>query len=112
MTNSLNASWGDPGTGHFWAVGVGGTILHWDTATFLDESVTAVSSLLGVCGVTGGANPDVWAVGTGGYVAHNDGSGWTAELPRPTTETIFSVYCTSNDVFAVTESGAILHKAR
>ena len=57
MTNSLNASWGDPGTGHFWAVGVGGTILHWDTATFLDESVTAVSSLMGVYGVTGGQTP-------------------------------------------------------
>jgi hypothetical protein len=108
-TESLYAVWGDRGTKQFWAVGHAGTILHWNTTTFVDESVSAIA-LWGICGSSEGI-VDLWVVGSQGYVAHNTGAGWIPQTP-PTDETLFGVYCTPTDVFAVTEKGAILHKKR
>jgi hypothetical protein len=88
------------------AVGGGGTILHYDGSGW-----SAVSSGTGanLTGMWGSGPNDVFAVGWGGTILHYDGSGWS--VTSSGTGVYFSDVWGSgpNDVFAVGDGGTILH---
>jgi hypothetical protein len=106
--NDLCAIWGSSPEDVF-AVGEGGTILHYD-----GDSWSAMSSptMAGLCGVWGSSSNDVFAVGGyfgGNNIFHYDGDSWS-EMSSPTTSGLLDVWgSSSNDVFAVGSNGAILH---
>ena len=66
--------WGSSGSNVF-AVGTGGTILHYDGSSWSAMSSGTTRSLYGVWGSSGN---DVFAVGNGGTILHYDGSSWSA----------------------------------
>jgi len=112
----LFAIWGDDLTGDFVAVGATGTVVRyarstgvatWTVATVGGGSLVS-ADLFGVCGT---ANDDIFAVGTNGRVIHWNGSDWS-NVPQPFQETLLSAYCTTGDLFAVSDEGAILHLKR
>ncbi len=80
-----------------WAVGGGGTALHWDGTAW---SSVATGTTAGLVSVHGTAHNDVWAVG--GTVLHWNGIGWS-ELPCPLLPyTLTSVFAISRtDVWVV-----------
>lgn len=61
-------------------MGAGGTVLHWDGATWSTVTSGTTSTLYGVWG--SGAN-DVWAVGAGGVVLHWNGSAGSVTTASP-----------------------------
>src|SRR2546425_4492046 len=72
--NSLYSAWGSA-SNDVWAVGEGGTILHWDGTAW-----SAFASGTGnyLYSVWGSASNDVWGVDDRGTILHWDGSGWSA----------------------------------
>lgn len=114
---SLSEVWGSSPTDVF-AVGGGGTILHYDGSAWRSmESGTAAH----LRGIGGSAPNDVFAVGSDGVILHYDGATWTS-MPSGTEETLTGVVALSpTDVFAVggsrkpppggsyEHSGVILH---
>ena len=94
-TNSLTGVWGTSGS-NVWAVGAGGTILHWDGTSWSRVSSGTTMSLNGIWGTSA---TDVWAVGQGGTTLHYDGVSWAAVQSAPIS--LFSVWNTSpSDVWA------------
>src|SRR5581483_9781049 len=91
--------------GDAWAVGIGGTILHWNGSAWS-------------IGETGGATLrngfatstcDAWAVGDRGTILHWDGSTWTP-AKSPTDQVLYGVYASSPDeAWAVGDHATILH---
>ncbi len=71
-----------------WAVGQGGTILHWDGAVWETVESSILSWLASVHMVD--AN-DGWAVGEGGIIIHWNGTAWS-EVASPTLDTLYGVY--------------------
>ena len=65
--NPLWSVWGSAST-DVWAVGLGGTILHWDGSAWSPVASGTVNSLTSV---RGSASNDVWAVGDG-TILHRD----------------------------------------
>ena len=77
----LNAVWGTSATDVF-AVGVDGTILHYDGNTWSPM----VSGILDdLSGVWGSASSDVFTVGENGAILHYNGSTW-ASMPSGTSD--------------------------
>ncbi|WP_146645628.1 sialidase family protein [Labilithrix luteola] len=69
---NLKAAWGHDE--HLWAVGAGGTILHYDGATWhAQDSGTSVE----LEAVFGFSDRDVWVAGPEGTVLHFDGERWS-----------------------------------
>jgi hypothetical protein len=69
---TLVGVWGsDPS--NVWAVGLQGTIVHWDGRAWTSVSSGTTYDLYSVWGT---APDDVWAVGTG-TILHWDGSQWS-----------------------------------
>ena len=64
--NNLSGVWGSSGSDVF-AVGVGGTILHYNGGVWTTMTSGVTNSLFGVWGSSGS---DVFAVGTGGTILH------------------------------------------
>jgi hypothetical protein len=96
--------WGSSATDIF-AVGYGGTILHYDGTEWSAMSSGTTQSLLGVWG---NSATDVFAVGYGGTILHYDGTDWSA-MSSGTTQRLEGVWGSSaTDVFAV-GGGTILH---
>jgi hypothetical protein len=97
--------WGT-GPNDVWAVGSGGTILHWDgdrLSSFPSGTTEWLSEPRG-----SGPN-DVWAVGSGGAIVHWDGSAWSP-VPSGTTSGLFGVWGAAvDDAWAVGAGGTILH---
>jgi hypothetical protein len=58
---------GSLSSGHAWAVGEGGLILHWDGSAWLSEPSNTRSNLRGAWESSAG---DVWAVGDFGTILH------------------------------------------
>jgi hypothetical protein len=65
-TRDLAGVWG-ASDDDVWAVGAGGTILHWDGAVWSPVPSGTTADLRGVWGI---ATRDVWAVGAGGTILH------------------------------------------
>lgn len=99
----LNAVWGTS-TSNVFAVGDGGTTVHFDGDSWrLMESGTS-ADLLDVWGWSG---DKVWAVGRAGTILRSDGSGWTP-VESGTTADLSAVWGPSpHDVYAVGDG--ILH---
>jgi uncharacterized protein YjdB len=99
----LNGVWGTSAT-NVYAVGNGGTILHYDGASWTSMVSGSSANLNAVWGTSA---TDVFAVGTGGTILHYDGSHW-ASMAGPSSASVNGVWGTSPvDVYAV--GGALLH---
>ncbi len=71
-TEILTDIWGNE-KDNIWAVGLNGTIIHWDGKTWLEVSSGTRSHLSGIWG----ANSNyIWAVGGDGTTIHWDGRDW------------------------------------
>jgi len=93
----LQGVWGTGPTDVF-AVGAGGTILHWDGAAWTPMS-SPTSKSLGA--VWGSSTSDVFAVGAGGTIVHWDGASWSA-MSSPTDANLLGVWGSGyRDVYAV-----------
>lgn len=71
-----------------WAVGQGGTILHWNGVAWETIESPTGSWLASVHMVDA---DDGWAVGDGGVIIHWNGTAWS-EVASPTSETLYGVY--------------------
>ncbi len=105
----LNAVWG-AADNDVYAVGNGGTILHYDGASWATEGVPTTHDLYAVTG-SGGV---VWAAGDGGRIFENSGSGWDDAqiLPRldpGTTDTITGLWAQGTSLYACTQKGCLFH---
>jgi len=112
-TKGIYDIWGTSSGPDVFAVGLSGTILHYNGTSWHSE--TGVPTGLGwLMGVWGSSESDVFAVGEAvggsGTILHFDGTSWHRETSVPTTTNLHSVWGTSaTDVFAVGYPGTILH---
>jgi hypothetical protein len=104
-TNNLIGVWGS-GPNDVWAVGRGGTILHWNDSAWTAVPSSTTANLFGVWG--SGPN-DVWATG-GGTILHWNGSAWSS-VSSGTSADLLGVWGSGpNDVWAVGDlGGTIVH---
>jgi hypothetical protein len=101
----LHGVWGTSPSNIF-AVGLSGTILHWNGTTWTSQ-VSGTNQNLN--GVWGPSPTDVFAVGGGGTILRWDGSSWGAQSSG-TTQQLNRVWGTSPaDVFVTGAAGTILH---
>jgi hypothetical protein len=101
----LHRAWG-ANDHDVWAVGLAGTIAHYDGATWRTVESGTKSTLFGVWG---SSEKDVWAVGGNDTVLHFDGAKWTASQTG-TGHELHAVFGTGpSDVWAVGCAGAIVH---
>ena len=77
MGNSIKGMWGTASS-DIWAVGTGGTVMHWNGAAWSQFGITTDD----LEDVFGFAANDVWAVGKAGHTLHWDGATWT-DVPNP-----------------------------
>lgn len=90
-----------------WAVGLQGTIVHWDGQSWTAIAAPGVSADLNA--VAGYSPTDVWAVGGGGTVLHFDGAAWSAKS-FPTQDALLAVYASgANEAWAIGDHGLIAH---
>jgi hypothetical protein len=104
-TADLNTVWGFSGD-DVYAVGTGGTVLHYDGVAWrtLDSGTDAE-----LFGIWGAAPDDVFFAGTGGTILRYDGTTFTP-LDAGTTRDLWWLWGSSaSDVFAVGYRGIILH---
>jgi len=103
--HNLRGVWGS-GASDVYAVGHGGTILHYNGTSWSSQTSGTTNNLYGVWGYD---SSNVFAVGYGGTILYSTGSGsWTAQTSG-TTNTLYSVWGSSaSNVFAVGASGTIL----
>jgi len=92
-------------TNSVFIVGAGGTILHFDGASFTTMSSGVINTLYAVWGTS---SSDVWAVGSSGAIVHYDGSSWSA-TELNTSMTAHDVFgFSSSEVFVTMDRGAVL----
>jgi len=105
-TDDLRGVWGSDASDVF-AVGHGGTILHYNGTSWSSQTSGTVNTLYGVWGT---ASNNVFAVGASGTILKYDGSDWSSQTSG-TTNNLYSVWGTSDGshVFAVGASGTILY---
>ena len=72
-TKTLNSIWGSSGNDVF-AVGEGGTILHYNGSAWSPMASGTTENLKGIWGSSGS---DVFAVGANGVILHYNGSAWS-----------------------------------
>lgn len=102
---TLFGVWGSSAYDIF-AVGAGGTILHYDGARWAAMPSGTTSDLYSVWGSAPG---DVYAVGALGTILHYDGAAW-APMSSGVTNWLRGIWGSSaRDVFTVDASGTILH---
>ena len=98
-------------------VGDDGTVMHWNGATWTQQTTPTTEQLWGVWGA---APNDLWAVGGRGFpdseatILRFNGTEWTAmavpELMRAGVNAFFKVWGTdANNVYIVGQNGAVLH---
>jgi hypothetical protein len=101
----LHRAWGS-GDADVWAVGLAGTIAHYDGEQWSTVESGTDETLFGVWGSSA---KDVWAVGAHDTVLHFDGSAWTAAKAGSGKE-LHAVFGTaSDDVWAVGAGGVAVH---
>jgi hypothetical protein len=104
-TNTLNGIWGSSASIVF-AVGDGGTILHYDGSSWSSMTSGTANNLNGVWGSSAS---DVFVVGDGGTILHYNGSSWSS-MASGTTYDLNAVWGASgSDVFAVGNMRTIIH---
>jgi hypothetical protein len=93
-----------------WAVGQGGTILHWRSSGWALASIGAEGGVINeLRGIWGSGPKDVWAVGAQGTILHYDGLVWSTSAAGK-AYTLNDVWGTSAaDIYAVGSGGTILH---
>jgi hypothetical protein len=93
-----------------WAVGQGGTILHWRTSSWALVSNGVDGGITNeLRGVWGSGAKDVWAVGAAGTILHYDGMAWSMSASGE-AYTLNDVWGSSaTNVFAVGTGGTIVH---
>lgn len=87
-TLDLNDIWGTS-LDDFWAVGSGGTLLHWANNAWTQASVPGVTQELRA--VRGDITGGLWAVGDGGVVLRYEGASWN-KIPFPTTDNLHGLW--------------------
>jgi hypothetical protein len=89
-----------------WAVGQGGTVIHWNGTQWMNSISPTNNTLFSVSMVN---VDDGWAVGQDGIIIHWNGTTWQA-FQSPTLFSLCSV-CMVNaaDGWAVGQSGAVIH---
>ena len=106
-TRLLHGIWGSA-TDNVFAVGDGGTIIHFDGNDWSTQTSTTTNNLKGVWG----SATTVYAVGSGGKVLNkslNVGTTWSA-MASNTLNGLNAVWGSSaTDIFAVGDSGTIIH---
>ena len=110
--NALASVWGSSAS-DVWAVGLAGTVLHWNGSTWSGTPNVVASPDSGapvdLTSVWGSSSTDVWAVGDLGTIAHWDGTAWSPS-PSGTTLDLAAVWgSSSTDVWAVGAEGMVLH---
>ena len=104
-TKYIAGIWGASANNVF-AVGDGGTILHYDGSAW-SAMTSGTTHYLG--GIWGASANDVFAVGSYGTILRYNGAAWSA-MTSGTANNLMGIWGTSsNDVFAVGLSGTILH---
>lgn len=89
-----------------WAVGGGGTALHFDGAEWRQVETRTKEGLIAVKV----ASPEnVWAVGMGGTALHFNGSAWSA-IPTGVKSTLRAVAVRGDEVWLGGDDGVILHR--
>jgi predicted small secreted protein len=102
---NLAGIWGSSSSNVF-AVGAGGTILHYDGKAW---KAMASGTQADLTGVRGSSSSNVFAVGAGGTILHYDGKVWSV-MSSGTSNDLNSVWCNSgSDVFAAGNFGVIMH---
>jgi hypothetical protein len=110
--NDLRAVWGS-GPNDVWAVGVRGTILHYDGRAWrrVESGITEDLS-----GVSGTSSDDVWIVGSAGTVLHYDGSSFDAGLGPGTALELHdvaaadgAVWIAASEELPYSENAAVFH---
>src|SRR4029077_13380695 len=92
--------------GTLFAVGAGGTIVHYDGTSWSPQSSGTTSTLYSVGKVP--LLPADYAVGAAGTILHFDGASWSAQ-PSGTTSDLFVVMVLdSSDVYAFGAGGTVL----
>jgi hypothetical protein len=102
----LVSAWGQ--CGEAWAVGGGGTAVHWDGATWTPTDLGTQQDL---ASVTGTSADDVWFMTTSGDMLHRVAGNITS-YPLGLEETGGALWATSSsDVWAATNGGKVLRWA-
>ena len=93
-----------------WAVGEGGTVLHFDGMAWSNPTSGTLATLRAVWA---DAKDDAWAVGDGGVVLHFDGAAWMPDAPDAklgVTAPLYAVQASSkSDVWVAGGAGTIAH---
>jgi hypothetical protein len=107
---TLYGVWG-PNADYVYAVGAGGRIICYTSATSAWASMTSGTTST-LRGVWGSAWNDVYAVGNGGIILHYGGTSWSAvtssHKPLGFSADLYGVWGTGGTVYAVGEGGAVL----
>ncbi|MDH3891856.1 MAG: hypothetical protein OEV49_12295 [candidate division Zixibacteria bacterium] len=104
-TNSLNGVWGTSAH-NVYAVGDGGTILHYDGVTWSEMNSGTTIALESIWGSSGS---NIFAVGPGNIILHYDGTEWTT-MASGVSMNLADVHGTSaSSVYAVGNGGTVLH---
>jgi hypothetical protein len=94
------------GSTDLWAVGGGGTALHFD-GTQWQQVETGTQE--GLIAVAASAPDDVWAVGTRGTVLHFDGTAWKP-VDTGVSSTLRAVTVHGGEVWLGGDNGVVLHR--
>ena len=89
-----------------WAVGTGGTIVHYDGGT--NWAAYDSGTRTDLYDVMGSSSGSVWAVGFGGTVLHWDGQYWTQQ-PSPTPVPLRTLWVADGGVWAAGTQGVVIH---
>jgi hypothetical protein len=90
-----------------WAVGMGGTLLHFGGTEWKTVFSGTATDLMGVW--ADATTGEAWAVGLNGTALHWLKGAWTA-VPTPTKQALGAIWgSATNDVWAVGGEGTILH---
>jgi hypothetical protein len=106
--NFLLGIWGTAAN-DIWAVGYGGTFLHYDGSSWQVVPSDATNDLFSV---RGSSPSEIWAVGRGGALWHYNGTSWSesGQSRTLTTVNLNALWSSAaNDYFAVGRFGNILH---
>lgn len=87
-----------------WAVGGGGTILHWFGSTWAPVRSSTSVELWAIYG----RGEELWVVGDGGTILHYDGREFSA-IPSPTTASLRAISANATELFIAGDNGTLLH---
>jgi photosystem II stability/assembly factor-like uncharacterized protein len=87
-----------------WAVGSGGTVIHWDGGAWTPSAVPpSPAEVRNTFFAVGGTGPnDVWVASTTSSIFHNTGSGWVKQespAPKGYELVVFSIWSDGSDRF-------------